>query len=142
MRGLSLSAVLVGLAVGAGASWVFGLGTSLVFSVLLGVSTAPPAAAAEALSRSDAFHWGTLLASFLATFLAGYTAGRIAGARPVEHGVLVGVASIFVGLYLTARFGEPTLIVPQWALILGLCFTPVAGAAGGFAASDSPGAFV
>jgi len=138
----NLGAVLVGGGLAWGATFVLGLFTHAVFSVLFGVSTDSESQQLARLSASDAFHWASLLSALFATSLGGYAAGRIAGSRAIEHGFLVGVACILGGLYWMARLADPAVLVPQWSLLLGFCLAPAVGAAGGFAASDSPGAFV
>jgi hypothetical protein len=62
--------------------------------------------------------------------------------RPIEHGGLVGLCALGAAGFLYLQGYNPGFEVPQWAMLLVAFFALPAGAAGGFVASDSPGAFI
>jgi hypothetical protein len=137
-----LGAVLVGLFVEVGCVALMSYLVGFAFGVLFGVSTGTQREMMSVLGASDAVHWSLVVIMTVGTFLGGYVAGRVAGTWPIEHGGLVGLCTLGAAGFLYFQGYHPGFEIPQWAMLLGAFFALPAGAAGGFVASDSPGAFV
>jgi hypothetical protein len=139
---LKVGTVVLGVFVAMGCIALMAYLVGFAFGVAFGVSTGTQQEIMRRFGASDAVHWSIVLICTFGTCLGGFVAASAAGGYAIEHGALVGLAMLVSGGVLHWQGYDPGFEVPQWTLLLWAFFTLPAGAAGGFLASDSPGAFV
>ena len=135
-EGIHTRAVDVGALVDIGATFVLGTLLLASYSGSLGIDPgAEPEQVAEALAADAGFlAWSTLVGA-VCTALGGFVAARRAGRFHVQHGAVVGVVAVAVGVLfaLTPSAGPPAAL---WYQLTGVALSLAAGALGGLVAGS------
>lgn len=102
-KGSPLKAVLLGLAVDWGGTFLTGLVLSIVYAVTLASSGATPEQIGAAMNNIPEDHWLVVLgtvAGTLCSFLGGYVCARVAKHMEFALGAVLAVLSILLGFVL------------------------------------------
>jgi len=128
-RSFKVSAVVLGLALTIGGSLLVGGCIGIVLAAAAFGAGTPPdrmQAAILELAMSTPLLLGFLAVGGLFSGLGGYVAARVGAAAPLTHALVLGLASIGLGLLFAERGSEPL-----WFVVLNYSLTLPAALAGG-----------
>lgn len=125
-RGSGVKAVIVGLVVDIGGTFLFGVGLSMAWLILTGVPSDPEAF--QQLSQAPAFFVASATMGALFTVLGGYVAARIANHSEYRYALYLGLWSLAIAVPFALWSPSGQL----WQDTLTLLLTVPCALAGGY----------